>query len=724
MWDNCLEMFKGVTVMGKMFYSIKNDIPAASADLLGGKGYGLFKMVQAGINVPPAYVITTEACRKYMLEPEAVMAEVEGFLPEILSGLEKEFGYLPLVSVRSGAKFSMPGMMDTILNVGLDGSCKGAWQKRIGTACVGNSFERLIEMYGSVVKGIERKKFEGKALSERLVFYKLETGEGFPSAGDQLLGAIEAVFKSWNNDRAKSYRRLNKIPDDLGTAVVIQAMVFGNMNDKSCTGVLFSRNPATGENEITGEYLVNAQGEDVVAGIRTPLPLSEMVKWNKVAAGELLGIVAKLEQASGDMQDVEFTVQDGKLFILQTRNAKRTAQAAVKIAVDLFNEDVISADQVIERVTLKQFLAAARPTIPVDFAVNHPPHGKGIPASNGCVSGVAVFSSKAAMESKVPCILIAEETTPDDIEGMNAAVGILTATGGATSHAAVVARGMDKVCIVGCTTLAVSQKECRAALKGPKGGWTINAGSKVTLNGNTGEFWVHVDVPITGGGDNAAVKDLMDLIGTEFDTYRTCVSPNEFDGAKKVLFATYLYDRNFSGKELESEMEEAFKLLPKGEVIIDLRSIRDVLREEAAPLEFIFGDTNGEWGKEYKVSALSNVGMGMTDQDQSKVRVLAQGLNVAQKEIIQGHGFEIIETVYDLDSMIAAKGLVITNHDALLKIMSVESVAKLVELKKGAGEKLQSFNIEEEVEVGELGRNAEFALSQMQAVQSFLKLGA
>jgi len=703
----------------KMFYSIKEDIPEASADLLGGKGNGLFLMQKAGINVPLAYIIPTNICVSYMKEPVAAMAAVKENLPKVLEGLQKEFGYMPLVSVRSGAKFSMPGMMDTILNVGLDGPNKGEWQKRIGKDCVQNSFERLIEMYGSVVNGIERKKFEGKSLSERLMFYKLEVGEGFPAADAQLLGAIEAVFKSWNNERAKSYRRLNKISDDLGTAVVIQAMVFGNFNDKSCTGVLFSRNPATGENNVTGEYLVNAQGEDVVAGIRTPQALDSILGWNGDVAEELMSTVHKLEKMGRDMQDVEFTVQDGKLYILQTRNAKRTAQAAVKVAVDLFNENVISAKEVIERVTLKQMLAAARPMISPAFSAANPAHGKGLPASNGCVSGVAVFSSVSAINCKQPCILVTEETTPDDIEGMNAAVGILTATGGATSHAAVIARGMDKVCVVGCTELTISHNEKRASLKGPKGWWVINEGSKVTLNGNTGEIWVHTEVPISGGEDNVAVKELMNLISNEFDTYRTCVYPSEFDGAKKVLFATYNFDRDLSGDLLAAGMKAAFQAIGDREAVIDLRGMKDLVRKDAAPLEYLFGDSNkGDLAVARKLQALLDAKI-----DYSKVSVLGLGLTDSQIGLLAMNGIKVVRTVDSISSLLNAKGLVLADHEKLLGFMKEEDVARVVELKKLAGEKIQSFNIEQEVDPTLIGRNAMFAMSQIQAAQSFLKSG-
>ena len=317
------------------------------AEFLGGKGHGLWWMQQQGVNVPPALIIPTTMCVEYMKKPKTVMKKIASQYANIEKFFLGHFGYMPLLSVRSGARVSMPGMMDTILNVGLDEATFPEWEARIGKEAVEDSAHRLVTMYGNVVKGINRKELEDAVNPAKV--YTLTTGEPFPNAKDQVLGAIEAVFKSWNNDRTKFYRKMHDIPEDWGTAVVVQAMVFGNLNDNSCTGVMFTRNPDNGDGKVVGEFLVNAQGEDVVAGIRTPQNLSEMSNWNDTVAQEVLDVALKLEHAKRDVQDIEFTVQDGKLFVLQTRNAKRSARAAVKIAVEMMVEGLITKEEMAKR---------------------------------------------------------------------------------------------------------------------------------------------------------------------------------------------------------------------------------------------------------------------------------------------------------------------------------------------------------------------------------------
>lgn len=407
-----------------------------SKELLGGKGYNLWKMAQAGVNVPPAMVISTDVCREFMADPGKVAKWVrEDAIPAIKMYLSTEMGYLPLVSVRSGSKFSMPGMMDTILNVGLTVDNYDDWSSKLGPVCASSCAERLDSMYSSVV------------------------GEVLPKeADDQLFGAIIAVFKSWNNDRAKLYRKMNGISDDLGTAVTVQAMVFGNYNNRSATGVLFTRDPSTGVNEVVGEYLIHAQGEDIVAGVRTPLPLSSLAEWDAAIANELMTVSNKLEIMNRDMQDIEFTVQDGKLYILQTRDAKRTAQATVAVAYDLWSAGMLSTDEMISRVKAKDVLKATCPVISPSWLKANPPNAKGLAASPGVVTGKAVFSSAEAVEQAKfgPVVMITKETDPDDLAGMAAAVGLLTGRGGMTCHAAVVARGMNKPAVVGCSDLNFS----------------------------------------------------------------------------------------------------------------------------------------------------------------------------------------------------------------------------------------------------------------------------
>ena len=452
----------------------------------GGKGAGLIWMQQNGINVPPALIIPTSICVEYMKAPKTTMKKVAAEIKHVEPFFKAIFGYMPLLSVRSGARSSMPGMMDTILNVGLDNTTMPVWETRLGTECAVDSFKRLITMYGNVVDSVARKDLEKDTLPESLAVYERKVGAPFPQSKDQILNSIEAVFKSWNNARAKTYRKLNSIPDDWGTAVVIQAMVFGNLNENSGTGVLFTRNPDSGENEVVGEFLMNAQGEDVVAGTATPMKLSKLAEWDAEVASELISTVTKLEQLKGDVQDVEFTIQDRKLFILQTRTAKRSASAAVKIATDMVKEGVITPLQSIARVTERELDLANQPVIDPKFKT--PAFAVGIPACSGVVTGVVCLTSNeaklvAATGKKV--ILVSEETTPDDIEGMVAAVGILTMTGGSTSHAAVVARSMNRCCVVGLG--ADFHKH-------------FNSGDVVSIDGGTGRVWL-MEVPVVGGNN-------------------------------------------------------------------------------------------------------------------------------------------------------------------------------------------------------------------------------
>lgn len=360
-------------------------------------------------------------------------------------------------------------------------------------------------MYGSVVEGLDRKLFHGLNAAQRRDLYFIKTGKAFPTATGQLLGSIEAVFKSWNNERAKIYRKMNGIPDTWGTAVTVQAMVFGNLNDDSGTGVLFTRNPDSGHAVVTGEFLTNAQGEDVVAGIRTPIPLTKMVEWNSAVADELRNTVLKLEHTKRDVQDVEFTIQDKKLYILQTRNAKRSARAAIRIAMDMLDEKLIDAEEVLRRVKFKEYLLATAPGLDPTFKT--PPFATGLPACSGVVTGMVVHTSKAAEASKAPCILVTNETTPDDIGGMVAALGLLTMTGGATSHAAVVARSMNKACVVG---LGKAQSD-------------FPVGSVVSIDGATGRVWQAAVPVVSGAGDDNLKRfEALVLSATPKEKVVTC----------------------------------------------------------------------------------------------------------------------------------------------------------------------------------------------------------
>jgi pyruvate,orthophosphate dikinase len=484
-------------------------------DLLGGKGANLAEMSELKLPIPPGFTITTEVCDLYYKNnknyPQGLEQEVSANLEKLEKLMGKKLGDKDdplLVSVRSGAAASMPGMMDTILNLGLnDQSVTGFVQKSGNSRFAYDSYRRFIQMFGNVVLGIEHEKFEEILQAQKhskkiendvdldvddlkaiVVKYKElvkeETGSEFPQEPKaQLWKAIEAVFGSWNNNRAIKYRELNKISGLKGTAVNIQSMVFGNLGETSGTGVAFSRNPSTGENKYYGEYLMNAQGEDVVAGIRTPLPVAELEKQNPEIYKQLIDIKNILEHHYTDMQDMEFTIENGKLFMLQTRNGKRTGFASVKIAVDMVHEGFITKQEAIMRVKPDDVDQLLHPNI--DPREKYSPLAKGLPASPGAAVGKIVFSAEKAEEwaakgEKV--VLLRKETSPEDIGGMAVAQGILTATGGMTSHAAVVARGMGKCCVAGCGDLVIKPEyTCEIAGKAFKEGDTI------TLNGTTGE---------------------------------------------------------------------------------------------------------------------------------------------------------------------------------------------------------------------------------------------
>lgn len=492
--------------------------------ILGGKGAGLAEMTNIGIPVPPGFTISAEVCLEYLTSkgnmPEGIKEEVLVNLRKVEDAFGKKFGGAEdplLLSIRSGAAISMPGMMDTILNLGLnDGSVSGLARLSGDERFAYDSYRRLIQMYSDVVIGIEHSKFEdilkeiknkrgynldielnSDDLMETVDRYKelvrQETGRDFPDSPlDQLWGGIGAVFKSWNTKRAVEYRRLNKIPEDLGTAVNIQAMVFGNMGSESATGVAFTRDPSTGERRFFGEFLPNAQGEDVVAGIRTPQPLNSrdrheenVVSLEDMMPGihsELVEILGKLECHYRDMQDIEFTIQEGKLWILQTRSGKRTGRAAVKIAVDMVEEDLLSQEEALLKIAPTVVDQLLHPTI--DPKAKPEIIAKGLPASPGAASGKVVFNADDARDlgSERDIILVRSETSPDDIHGMAASKGILTSTGGMTSHAAIVARGMGKPCVVGCEAILVDEERELFTASGKP----VKKGDIITIDGSTG----------------------------------------------------------------------------------------------------------------------------------------------------------------------------------------------------------------------------------------------
>jgi len=485
-------------------------------DVLGGKGAGLAEMTNAGLPVPPGFTIQTEACREYMRG--AVSPQIDAEMHAALERLEKMQGQKLgagdnplLVSVRSGAKFSMPGMMDTILNLGLNDSAVEALAKRSNNPRFAyDSYRRLIQMFGDVVLDVPKKKFEHifdgvkehegvkfdyelgpDALKKIIVEYKKlvrkETGKDFPQGPlDQLVQARDAVFRSWQNERAKTYRRINRIDDWLGTAVNVQAMVFGNLGENSGTGVGFTRNPATGEHAFFGEYLMNAQGEDVVSGVRTPLSISELERAMPKVYEHLRDITRKMEKHYRDMQDFEFTIQDGKLYMLQTRNGKRTGLAAVRVAIDMVREGLITQEEAIFRVEPNQLYDFLVPRL-IEKGEKIEVLATGLPASPGAAVGQIVFTAEDAVKfhnsgAYRTIILVRGETTPEDIAGMEVAAGILTSRGGMTSHAAVVTRGMGKCCVAGAGECTVDEAKKELRVKGH----TYRQGDWLSLDGTTG----------------------------------------------------------------------------------------------------------------------------------------------------------------------------------------------------------------------------------------------
>jgi pyruvate,orthophosphate dikinase len=509
----------GETTVEKYVYFFgdgKADGNGTMKDVLGGKGAGLAEMTNAGLPVPPGFTIQTEACREYMrgkLSPR-IQSEMLAALANLekLQGQKLGAGDNPLlVSVRSGAKFSMPGMMDTILNLGLNDVAVEALAKRSNNPRFAyDSYRRLIQMFGDVVLDIPKKKFEHifdsvkaaqkvkfdyqlqpealkKIIEEYKKLVKKETGNDFPQKPlDQLIAARDAVFRSWNNDRAKTYRRINRIDDWLGTAVNVQAMVFGNLGENSGTGVGFTRNPATGEHTFFGEYLMNAQGEDVVSGVRTPQSISELEKSMPAVYQQLKEITRRMEKHYRDMQDFEFTIQDGKLYMLQTRNGKRTGLAAVRIAIEMVEEGLISKEEAVLRVEPNQLYDFLVPRL-VEKGEKVEVLATGLPASPGAAVGQIVFTAEEAVKrhndgSYRIIILVRGETTPEDIAGMEVAAGILTSRGGMTSHAAVVTRGMGKCCVAGAGECVVDEAKKELRVKGK----TFKQGDWISLDGTTG----------------------------------------------------------------------------------------------------------------------------------------------------------------------------------------------------------------------------------------------
>ena len=491
-------------------------------ELLGGKGANLAEMTGLGMPVPQGFTITTEACTRYYEDGKTIYPDIQDQILEYLDKLEKTTGKTLgdperplLVSVRSGARASMPGMMDTILNLGMnDEICEAVAKLTNNPRFARDSYRRFIQMFSDVVMELPKSTFEqfidqvkdkkgvkmdneldADDMSELIVLfkdhYKKSLGEDFPQdPKKQLMEAVRAVFRSWDNPRANTYRRMNDIPHSWGTAVNVQSMVFGNMGETSGTGVAFTRNPATGEKKLYGEFLMNAQGEDVVAGIRTPQPISALADTMPEVYQQFVDISSRLEKHYGDMQDMEFTIENGKLYMLQTRNGKRTAQAALKVAVDLVDEGVCTKEQAVMKVEAKQLDALLHPTFDPAALKAATPITTGLPASPGAACGAVYFTADAAAKAHktgIKAVLVRQETSPEDIDGMAVSEGIMTARGGMTSHAAVVARGMGTCCVAGVNGIKVSEEDKTLTFAD---GTVVHEGDVISLDGSTGNVYL------------------------------------------------------------------------------------------------------------------------------------------------------------------------------------------------------------------------------------------
>ena len=532
--------------MAKWVYMFKEG-NADMRNLLGGKGANLAEMTNLGLPIPQGFTVTTEACTDYYTSGKQITEEIKEQIFGALAKLEeiqgKKFGDTEdplLVSVRSGARASMPGMMDTILNLGLNDVAVEGFAKKTGNPRFAyDSYRRFIQMFSDVVMEMSKTFFEGildevkeekgakydtdltaddlkEVIAKYKAIYLEKMGQEFPQDPKvQLLEAVKAVFRSWDNPRAIYYRRMNDIPGDWGTAVNVQAMVFGNMGNTSGTGVAFTRNPSTGEAKIYGEYLINAQGEDVVAGIRTPQPITKLEQDLPECYKEFMEIAHKLEDHYKDMQDMEFTIQEGKLYFLQTRNGKRTAPAALQIACDLVDEGKITPETAISRIEAKSLDQLLHPGFDMAALKAAKPVGKALPASPGAAAGKVYFTAedaKAHHEAGERVVLVRLETSPEDIEGMHAAEGILTVRGGMTSHAAVVARGMGTACVSGCGDIKINEEEKYFEIAGQ----TVKEGDYISLDGSTGNIYIG-DIPTV----EASISGNFDRIMKWADEIRT-----------------------------------------------------------------------------------------------------------------------------------------------------------------------------------------------------------
>lgn len=695
--------------MKKYVYSF-NEGSKDMRSLLGGKGANLAEMTRIGLPVPFGFTISTEACNRYYEEEKTIAQDIIDSIYEKMEELEnvtgKKFGSVEnplLVSVRSGAVFSMPGMMDTILNLGLnDESVEGLARLTENRRFAMDSYRRFIQMFGDVVQEIPKSKFDrvfdgqkaakgvkfdveltAEDLEEVIKGYKAivkeETGKDFPTdPKEQLVEAVKAVFRSWNNERAILYRQLNNIPHNLGTAVNVQSMVFGNMGDTSGTGVAFTRNPATGAKAIFGEFLVNAQGEDVVAGVRTPLAIEEMAEAFPEAYKEFVRIAELLEKHYKDVQDMEFTVERNKLYMLQTRSGKRTAQAAVKIAVDMVNEGLIDRKTAVTRLAPEQIDQLLHPMFEEAELKDAKAIAKGLPASPGAACGQIYFNAAEAVEAAnggIKALLVREETSPEDLAGMVAAEGILTARGGMTSHAAVVARGMGKCCVAGCSEINVDEENKTMTV----GGKVYHEGDFISINGGDGKVYegkIKTIVPEMSG-DFAKIMEWADEI-REMKVRANADNPR--DAAQALAFGA----EGIGLCRTEHMFFEEERIPAIRRMILS-----DTAEERSAALEVLRPYQQGDFKGIYQVMKDRSVTIRLLDpplheflpQTEGEIRELAKQMGISFEKLDAK-----VTELHELNPMLGHRGcrLAVT-YPEIAKMQTEAIIMAALEVKKEEG---------------------------------------
>lgn len=649
-------------------------------ELLGGKGANLAQMTNLGMPVPQGFTITTEACARYYADGEKIADDIQDQIFEYLAKLEeicgKKLGDTEnplLVSVRSGARASMPGMMDTILNLGINDTVAETLTRLTDNPrFVYDSYRRFIQMFSDVVMGLSKDDFE-KIIDDvkdergvkydadldendmrRLVklfkeYYKEKQGESFPTDPKvQLIEATKAVFRSWNNERAIVYRAMNDIPAEWGTAVNVQSMVFGNMGNDSGTGVAFTRDPSTGKKKLYGEFLMNAQGEDVVAGVRTPETIDKLKEIDPEVYDQFVKIADKLEKHYRDMQDMEFTIEKGKLYMLQTRNGKRTAHAALKVAVDLVNEGMRTKEEAVMMIEPKQLDALLHPRFDEEELAAAKPVAQGLAASPGAACGAVYFTADDAKEhaKSGPVVLVRRETSPEDIEGMNAAQGILTARGGMTSHAAVIARGMGTCCVAGCGAAVIDDEEKILYIGGAK----VKEGDYISLDGSTGNVYVGkiATIPASVSGDFATVMGWAD----EFRTMGVRTNADTpTDAAMAVAFGA-----EGVGLVRTEHMFFAEERIPavREMIVSETKEQREKALAKLLPMQR--GDFEGIFealeGKPVTIRLLDPPLHEFVPTDEEDIRELAANMNITYEKLKQ-----VVDGLHEVNPMMGHRGL-------------------------------------------------------------------